>query len=70
MTFSYESSARRGIPVDPTIYRIRNDLSWDDVVRSSHNEKAYLNGMKKTKGGKRSIGEERTVTLEKKEKKR
>eukprot|EP00026_Physarum_polycephalum_P001768 Phypoly_transcript_01770.p1 GENE.Phypoly_transcript_01770~~Phypoly_transcript_01770.p1 ORF type:complete len:893 (+),score=154.72 Phypoly_transcript_01770:58-2736(+) len=33
VTFSYESSARREIPLGPRILRVRGDLTWEDVVR-------------------------------------
>eukprot|EP00026_Physarum_polycephalum_P001631 Phypoly_transcript_01633.p1 GENE.Phypoly_transcript_01633~~Phypoly_transcript_01633.p1 ORF type:complete len:1064 (+),score=132.57 Phypoly_transcript_01633:31-3192(+) len=43
VTFSYESWARRELPVGPKIYRIRTDLSWDEVVQTSMVEKQHLN---------------------------
>ena len=33
VTYSYESSARREIPLGPRIVRVRGDLTWEDVVR-------------------------------------
>lgn len=44
VTFSYESYARRDLPVNPRIFRIRTDVSWDDVIRNLSNEKKFLNG--------------------------
>lgn len=41
VTFSYESSIRRELPTNPSIYRIRSDLIWEDVVRSFKKEKLY-----------------------------
>lgn len=38
VTFSYEKNIRRDSPVNPRIYRIRNDLSWDDIVKDFHKE--------------------------------
>jgi hypothetical protein len=31
--------------VDPTIYRIRHDLTWEDVVENYVNEKRFMTGM-------------------------
>lgn len=33
VTFEFETASRREIPTNPTITRIRKDVSWDDVVR-------------------------------------
>jgi hypothetical protein len=35
-------SSRRELPVNPTIVRVRYDLSWDDVVDSYVRESSYL----------------------------
>lgn len=45
VTFSYESNSRRDAPVNPTIYRVRTDLSWDDVVLNFRKEKRQLNSI-------------------------
>jgi hypothetical protein len=45
VTFSFENYARRDLPVSPKIYRIRTDVSWDDVVHSYVKEKQYLTGI-------------------------
>ena len=45
ITFSFENNARRDLPVSPRIYRIRTDVSWDDVVHSYVKERQYLTGM-------------------------
>lgn len=44
VTFSYESNARRDVPIGPKIYRIRTDLSWREVVANTAAEKKFLNG--------------------------
>ena len=44
MSFSYECHSRRDVPVNPKIYRVRGDLSWEDVIYNSAREKSYLNG--------------------------
>jgi hypothetical protein len=44
VTFSYETFARRDVPVNPTIFRLRSDLSWDDLVERATRTKKYLNG--------------------------
>jgi hypothetical protein len=43
VTFSYDSFARRELPVNPKICRIRTDLQWLDVLSST--EKLYFTGM-------------------------
>jgi hypothetical protein len=45
VSFSYECHARRDIPVNPKIYRIRTDVSWEEVVCNSAKEKTFLNGI-------------------------
>jgi hypothetical protein len=46
VTFSYESHARRALPVRPKIERIRTDLLWLDVLANAVKDKRYLTGMK------------------------
>lgn len=43
VTFSYESNIRRDIPVHPKIYRIRTDISWEEVMYNSLQDNKYLN---------------------------
>eukprot|EP00026_Physarum_polycephalum_P000948 Phypoly_transcript_00949.p1 GENE.Phypoly_transcript_00949~~Phypoly_transcript_00949.p1 ORF type:complete len:1118 (+),score=84.56 Phypoly_transcript_00949:49-3402(+) len=43
VSFSYESGARRELPVNPQIYRVRTDIEWEDVVESAANEQRFLN---------------------------
>lgn len=43
VTFTYEASARRELPVHPKIIRKRVDLSWADVLISYANEHRFLN---------------------------
>ena len=45
VSFSFESSARRELPVNPRIYRIRTDIEWEDVVENVANEQRFLNGI-------------------------
>jgi hypothetical protein len=45
VTFSYEIHARRELPFNPNIIRIRMDLSWEDVVAGAFTEKKHLNGI-------------------------
>ena len=45
VSFSFEIYARRDVPARPTIYRIRTDVSWEDVVHNFHQENKYLNGV-------------------------
>jgi hypothetical protein len=44
VTFSYETMARRDVPTNPRIYRIRKDLSWEDVVANYLREGKNLTG--------------------------
>jgi hypothetical protein len=66
VSFSYEGNARREMPVSPKIYRIRTDLSWDDVVHNvvKDNEK-YLGGMRENVKARtrRRMGEEREARI-------
>ena len=48
VSFSFENHARRDLPVNPSIYRVRADLSWEDVLESFAKEKKFLNGMVKS----------------------
>eukprot|EP00026_Physarum_polycephalum_P000178 Phypoly_transcript_00178.p1 GENE.Phypoly_transcript_00178~~Phypoly_transcript_00178.p1 ORF type:complete len:1068 (-),score=137.60 Phypoly_transcript_00178:3031-5769(-) len=43
VTFSYENQAKKDIPTNPKIYRIRNDVSWKDVVHLFYKDKKHLN---------------------------
>jgi hypothetical protein len=45
VTFSYEISTRKELPVNPEIQKIRTDISWEDVLASHTNEEKYLNGL-------------------------
>lgn len=46
VTFSFDLSSRRNIPVSPKILRIREDLEWDEVVLSSAaSEGRHLSGI-------------------------
>lgn len=33
VTFTYQSYSRYSVPIQPKIYRIREDVAWEDVVR-------------------------------------
>jgi hypothetical protein len=46
VTFSFDTTSRRDLPFNPKIFRIRTDISWDDILRSYFKEKQYLSGMK------------------------
>jgi hypothetical protein len=51
VSFAYENYARRDLPMNPKIYRIRTDLSWQEVVYSAVKEEKTLMGMQKRGGG-------------------
>lgn len=38
VSFAFTNFSRRALPVDPKIYRIRTDLSWEDVIQSHISE--------------------------------
>eukprot|EP00026_Physarum_polycephalum_P001261 Phypoly_transcript_01262.p1 GENE.Phypoly_transcript_01262~~Phypoly_transcript_01262.p1 ORF type:complete len:970 (+),score=114.54 Phypoly_transcript_01262:138-3047(+) len=44
VSFSYENYARRDLPMNAKIYRIRTDISWPEVVYSSVKEEKFLSG--------------------------
>jgi hypothetical protein len=44
VTFSYETMARRDVPTNPKIYRVRDDVDWNDLVHNFYKEKKVLNG--------------------------
>jgi hypothetical protein len=44
VTYYYDSSPNKETPQNPTIYRVRTDLSWEDVLRNAAKERQYLNG--------------------------
>ena len=46
VSFFYESYSRnRDVPVHPQVYRVRSDLSWQDVIKSTTEEEKYEDGM-------------------------
>ena len=45
VSFSFEIYARRDVPARPIMYRIRTDVSWEDVVHNFYQENKYLNGV-------------------------
>ena len=46
VTFSYERHAKKtDMVLNPTVVRIRTDLSWQDVVTNAAREARYLSGM-------------------------
>lgn len=38
VTFSYSANARREVPVDPTITRVRHDLRWEHVLAEDYKQ--------------------------------
>eukprot|EP00026_Physarum_polycephalum_P001621 Phypoly_transcript_01623.p1 GENE.Phypoly_transcript_01623~~Phypoly_transcript_01623.p1 ORF type:complete len:1048 (-),score=160.89 Phypoly_transcript_01623:116-2998(-) len=42
VSFSYDMHTRRDLPVNPVIYKLRNDLSWEDVVRNHVQEEKHI----------------------------
>ena len=45
VTYSYESNARRAVPVNPIVERVRPDLQWDRVVDSFYKDTGLNRGM-------------------------
>lgn len=61
VTFSYETFARKGEFVNPTIFQIRSDVTWPEVVHNSILEEQHntshnnsINNMKE-KNGKEKV---------------
>lgn len=45
VSFSFESHARRDVPVLPSVFRIRTDLSWEDVLRNFEEDQEFQSGI-------------------------
>ena len=45
VTFSFDANARRDVPTNPKIFRVRSDVVWDDLVRNSRMDKQRVDGM-------------------------
>lgn len=48
VTFTYENYSTAAVPVNPELYRIRRDMTWEDVIRNyatSDRQHAVLSGM-------------------------
>ena len=69
VTFSYENNAKRNVPVNPKIFRIRTDLLWKDVVQLFYKEKRHLNGMNNTTREGEGLRAEHTKTKQNKKEK-
>eukprot|EP00026_Physarum_polycephalum_P000389 Phypoly_transcript_00389.p1 GENE.Phypoly_transcript_00389~~Phypoly_transcript_00389.p1 ORF type:complete len:1231 (+),score=194.32 Phypoly_transcript_00389:52-3744(+) len=41
VTYSFEGHARREVPVNPKIFRVRTDVLWDDIVHSVRSAQQY-----------------------------
>ena len=63
VTFSFQNYAKFVAPVNPTIEKIRTDLSWDDVVMNHFIETPQLNGIKQEgrRKGEKEKSEVRTT---------
>lgn len=46
VTVTYDLNARRELPVNPKIERIRPDLDWVDILKSSGQDKSVFDGMR------------------------
>ena len=58
MSFSYEVNSRREVPVNAEIYRVRTDLSWEDILLDFFKELKSLNGMGTSLRGREDEGAE------------
>jgi hypothetical protein len=45
VTFSYAINARRELPINPEITRIRTNITWTDIIASNGTEEKFLNGI-------------------------
>lgn len=44
VSFSYDNFSKSSIPVNPQIYRIRTDITWEDIINNDSNN-SQLNGI-------------------------
>ena len=44
MSFSYDENSRNDIPTRPSVFRIRTDVEWDDVVTSDRSDRHRSSG--------------------------
>jgi hypothetical protein len=56
VSFSSDTTARAEMPVNPKIYRVRTDISWEEVLANHVKEQQFLNstyggGGKENSGG-------------------
>jgi hypothetical protein len=47
VTFSYNHHSQRHIPANPTVFKIRTDISWEDVVQLYFREQKYIKGTRR-----------------------
>eukprot|EP00026_Physarum_polycephalum_P001524 Phypoly_transcript_01526.p1 GENE.Phypoly_transcript_01526~~Phypoly_transcript_01526.p1 ORF type:complete len:780 (-),score=98.01 Phypoly_transcript_01526:986-3034(-) len=52
VTFSFEVNARRDLPVNPKIYRIRTDVSWPEIVQNYKRDQQFLSDSSQVAGFK------------------
>ena len=48
ISFSFQNFSKNEVPVDPQLYRIREDLTWKDVVQNFLDQVSqpnYINGI-------------------------
>ena len=45
VSFTYEVHARRDLPVSPKVYRVRTDVTWEDLVLGEFKDNKIINGM-------------------------
>eukprot|EP00026_Physarum_polycephalum_P001474 Phypoly_transcript_01476.p1 GENE.Phypoly_transcript_01476~~Phypoly_transcript_01476.p1 ORF type:complete len:889 (+),score=81.31 Phypoly_transcript_01476:156-2669(+) len=50
VTFTYSTFARRDVPADPDIVRLRADVSWEETKRSYQTEQKFLNESSRVTG--------------------
>ena len=48
VSFSFELQARRDTPINPVIFRVRSDLTWDDVIAAAIRDQKFVNGTRIT----------------------
>jgi len=39
VSFSFDNAARRDVPVNPKVYRVRRDVAWEEVVQNALRDK-------------------------------
>ena len=56
VSFSYDANVRHDIPTRPSVFRIRTDVEWNDVVASARSDRHSSSGTFSVRKTTRSSG--------------